>query len=50
MSDDRQYMTCDEFWDYYEYNYETFKDEYITKSKDKVIAFGYYGYDGQEKL
>ncbi len=26
-------------------NYETFETEYETKSGDKVVAFGYYGYD-----
>ena len=25
--------------------YETFEQEYTTKSGDKVVAFGYYGYN-----
>ena len=39
--------------DYYEYNkfwddidYETFATEYTTEKGEKIIAFGYYGYDG----
>lgn len=26
--------------------YETFERHYTTKSGDKIVAFGYYGYDG----
>lgn len=26
--------------------YETFESHYTTKSGDKIVAFGYYGYDG----
>ena len=26
--------------------YETFAQHYTTKSGDKIVAFGYYGYDG----
>lgn len=38
--------TKEEF-DNYEYlHFETFEEEYKTKSGEKVIAFGYYGYDG----
>ena len=25
---------------------ETFTEHYTTKSGDKIVAFGYYGYDG----
>lgn len=25
---------------------ETYKEQYQTKSGDKIVAFGYYGYDG----
>lgn len=44
--DEDSYMTYDEFWDYYEGEYETFEDSYTTEKNEKVIAFGYYGYDG----
>lgn len=39
---DYRYLDWDEFWDL---DYETFSDEYTTKHGDKVVAFGYYGYD-----
>lgn len=29
-----------------EIEYETFYEEFETPSGDKVVAFGYYGYDG----
>jgi len=32
-------------FDEYGSDYETFYEEYETKSGDKVVAFGYYGYD-----
>ena len=44
--DGENYMTYDEFWDYYSEDYETFEDSYTTEKNEKVIAFGYYGYDG----
>lgn len=44
--DKDSYMTYDEFWDYYSEDYETFEDSYTTEKNEKVIAFGYYGYDG----
>lgn len=40
------YMTYDEFWNYYEDEYNTFTESYTTKSGEKIVAFGYYGYDG----
>lgn len=42
---DCRYMTCDEFWDSYSYEYETFKRSHTTKSGETIIAFGYYGHD-----
>lgn len=39
---DRLY-TKDEFWDSVEM--ETFHQEYVTKSGETVVAFGYYGMD-----
>lgn len=43
---DRDYLTYDQFndWDYLEY--ETFKKDYTTPGGSKIVAFGYYGYDG----
>lgn len=29
-----------------EYYFETFKETYTTKNGEKIVAFGYYGYDG----
>ena len=40
------YYSYDQFndWDYIEY--ETFKKDYTTPSGEKIVSFGYYGYDG----
>lgn len=35
----------DRYWDYYSYEFETYDDEYETKSGEIVHAFGYYGHD-----
>ena len=43
---DNDYLTYDEFWDYFTSDYETFQTSYTTKNGEKVISFGYYGYDG----
>ena len=40
---DCEYMTCDEFWERYNDEYETFERSYTTESGETVIAFGYYG-------
>lgn len=45
-NDDKECYSFDEYWDYFEYEYETFKEDYVTSNGEKVIAFGYYGYDG----
>ena len=37
--------TYDLFWDTVGEYFETFEDVYVTEHGDKVIAFGYYGYD-----
>ena len=42
---DCKYVTCDEFRERYNGEYETFERTYTTKSGEKVIAFGYYGND-----
>jgi hypothetical protein len=43
---DGDYLTYDQFkdWDYLDY--DTFEDEYTTPGGEKVISFGYYGYNG----
>src|SRR5699024_723015 len=33
------------FWDKVGEYFESFEDEYMTKHGDKIVAFGYYGYD-----
>ena len=40
-----RYYTYDQFFDNYNFEYETFLDNYTTPSGDKVVAFGYYGHD-----
>ena len=41
------YLTYDQFTDYdYIFGFETFQDYYTTPSGEKVVSFGYYGYDG----
>lgn len=43
--DTSRYYAYDQFFDYYNFDYETFLDNYTTPSGDKVVAFGYYGHD-----
>lgn len=38
---DESIKTCDEYFD--NKWYETYAEEYTTKSGEKVVAFGYYG-------
>jgi hypothetical protein len=40
---DNEYKTSNQYWD--NCYYETFEDTYTTKNGEKIIAFGYYGYD-----
>lgn len=44
-NDERDYLTYDQFndWDYVDY--ETYTNNYTTPNGDKVVAFGYYGYN-----
>lgn len=44
-NDEREYLTYDQFndWDYIDY--ETFKSTYTTPNGEKIVSFGYYGYD-----
>ena len=46
FSEKRHYKTYREYMDSNSDYYETFVDSYTTKSGEKVVAFGYYGYDG----
>ena len=39
----RRFMTYEQFFDT---EFETFESNYTTPSGEKIIAFGYYGYDG----
>lgn len=43
---DGEYLTYEQFndWDYLEF--ETFERSYTTPNGEKIISFGYYGYDG----
>ena len=41
---DEQYYTYEQYQDYVGEYYSSFKVSHTTKSGDKVIAFGYYGY------
>lgn len=40
-----EYLTYDEWSDRHNNGTETFTNYYTTKSGDKIVAFGYYGYD-----
>lgn len=44
--DDGEYLTYEQFNDYDYLEFETFTESYTTPNGDKVISFGYYGYDG----
>jgi hypothetical protein len=40
-----EYFSFDEYSDYMNSNYDTFKEEFTIPSGEKVISFGYYGYE-----
>jgi hypothetical protein len=40
-----EYFSFDEYSDYTNSNYDTFKEEFTIPSGEKVISFGYYGYE-----
>lgn len=44
--DEEEYQNYDDFWDYIESEYETFENSYTTEKGEKVITFGFYGYNG----
>lgn len=39
-----EYLTYDEYYE--EMEMETFEETHTTPSGDKIVVFGYYGYDG----
>ena len=41
---DKDYLTFDSYWD--DEYFETYKVCYTSKSGDKIVIFGKYGYDG----
>ncbi|MCM1277321.1 MAG: hypothetical protein NC299_18510, partial [Lachnospiraceae bacterium] len=43
LFNDYEIKTYDKFFD--NRSFETFEQEYVTPSSEKVMAFGYYGYD-----
>lgn len=43
--EESDYCTCEEYWNTVSREYETFEKSYESKSGEKIIAFGYYGYD-----
>ena len=43
--DEKEFLTYDEFKDWSYLDYNTFEQSFKTPSGDKVISFGYYGYD-----
>ena len=44
--DEDEYQNFEDFWNDVECEYETFEDSYTAKSGEKIIAFGYHGYNG----
>ena len=44
-NDEREYLTYDQFNDWEYVDYETYTNNYTTPNGDKVVAFGYYGYN-----
>lgn len=45
-NDEREYLTYDQFNDCDYIYYETFESTYTTPNGEKIVSFGYYGYDG----
>lgn len=43
-NEDKDYLTFDSYWD--DEYLETYKVCYTSKSGDKIVIFGKYGYDG----
>ena len=45
LIDEGIYRNEDEFFESNDYRMDTFVDFYTSESGDKIVAFGYYGYD-----
>lgn len=45
-NDEGDYLTYEQFYDWDYIDYETFSSTYKTPNGDKIVSFGYYGYDG----
>ena len=43
--DDRQFVTCEQYFDYYGEMFDTYKREYTSEHGDNIVMFGYYGHD-----
>ena len=43
--EESNYCTCDEYWNTVSRENKTFVKSYECKNGEKIIAFGYYGYD-----
>lgn len=46
LSSQTDYKDYDHYIGDEQEDYETFEQHYITTNGDKIVAFGYYGYDG----
>ena len=45
-NDERVYLTYEQFNDWNYLEFETFEHTFETTNNEKVVGFGYYGYDG----
>lgn len=44
-AEEEDFMTYEEFEEYVSEYYEEFEEKFTTPNGEKVVAFGYYGYD-----
>ena len=44
--EDNSYLTYKQFCDYEVINFDKFSKTYTTPNGERVVSFGYYGYDG----
>lgn len=45
-AEEEDFLTYDEFEEFVSERYEEFEEKFTTPGGEKVVAFGYYGYDG----
>ena len=45
IDNEHRYFDNPEIWFIKQYDYETYKSDYITPNGEKIVAFGYYGHD-----